>query len=529
MEAIYQTFDFSPLTKEDSSLLKHAAKLDQVREMLMETEQDSLQSLELVDTIQRLGLCHHFKDEIESILHQQYLAHTSNDSLLEASLRFRLLRQHGCRVIADDFFGHFLRSGELRLEDGLVGGVTRGLVAMHEASHLNTGGEEILREAAEVSSLWLNANRAVICLDDELERVVNFGLSFPQHKIVAGFTAKSYLQFVGDDNHVLRELAEFEFAYTESLHKHEILRVVEWWKRLGLREELKSSRNQPLKWHVWSMAILRNPMLSKHRIMLTKPISLVYVVDDIFDLYGTVDELTLFTHAVKRWDVCDELPSYMKTCLNAIYETTGEISSFVYREHGWNPSHFLKREWGSLMDAFLVEGKWLRNGEVVKAEEYLKNGVISSGVPMVLSHLFLLMGNPLSHQTQTLLTDPNGLTHSVAKLLRLLDDLGSAKDEEQIGFDGSYIEFYMKEGKAKSREEAREEVMNMVSETWENINKHGFSSTSSFSAGFRRACLNAARMVPTMYTYDEDHHLPLLRHHLQTMFADPAFAKALLS
>ena len=79
------------------------------------------------------------------------------------------------------------------------------------------------------------------------------------------------------------------------------------------------------------------------------------------------------------------------------------------------------------MDAFLVEGKWLRNGEVVKAEEYLKNGVISSGVPMVLSHLFLLMGNPLSHQTQTLLTDPNGLTHSVAKLLRLLDDLGSAK------------------------------------------------------------------------------------------------------
>ncbi|KAG6435699.1 hypothetical protein SASPL_100574 [Salvia splendens] len=424
--------------------------------MLMKTEQDSLQSLELIDTIQRLGLCHHFKDEIESILHQQYFSHTSNDGLLEASLRFRLLRQHGCRVIADDFFGHFLRSGELRLEDGLVGGVTRGLVAMHEASHLNTGGEEILREAAEFSSLWLNANRAAICLDDEVERVVNFGLSFPQHKIVAGFTAKSYLQFVGDDNHVLRELAEFEFAYTESLHKHEILLVVEW-------------------------------------------------------------------------DVCDELPSYMKTCLNAIYETTEEISSFVYREHGWNPSHFLKREWGSLMDAFLVEGKWLRNGEVVKAEEYLKNGVISSGVPMVLSHLFLLMGNPLSHQTQTLLTDPNGLTHSVAKLLRLLDDLGSAKDEEQIGFDGSYIEFYMKEGKAKSREEAQEKVMNMVSETWENINKYGFSSTSSFSAGFRRACLNAARMVPTMYTYDEDHHLPLLRHHLQTMFADPAFAKALLS
>lgn len=79
------------------------------------------------------------------------------------------------------------------------------------------------------------------------------------------------------------------------------------------------------------------------------------------------------------------------------------------------------------MDAFLVEAKWFRSGELAKAEEYLKNGVMSSGVPMVLSHLFFLMGNPLTNQTHILLNDPHGLTHSVAKLLRLLDDLGSAQ------------------------------------------------------------------------------------------------------
>lgn len=96
---------------QESSLLIHATKLEQVREMLMKTEQDSLQSLELVDTIQRLGLCHHFKDEIESILHQQYLSyHISSDGLLEASLRFRLLRQHGCRVTAGADFHAFDRT-----------------------------------------------------------------------------------------------------------------------------------------------------------------------------------------------------------------------------------------------------------------------------------------------------------------------------------------------------------------------------------------------------------------------------------
>lgn len=62
-----------------------------------------------------------------------------------------------------------------------------------------------------------------------------------------------------------------------------------------------TSRNKPIKWHMWSMATLRNPSWSKHRILLTKPISLVYVVDDIFDLNGTIlQDLILFTQAVNR-------------------------------------------------------------------------------------------------------------------------------------------------------------------------------------------------------------------------------------
>lgn len=63
--------------------------------------------------------------------------------------------------------------------------------------------------------------------------------------------------------------------------------------------------------------------------------------------------------------------------------------------------------------------------ELPKSEEYLENGVVSSGVPMVLSHLYVIMGNSFPQQTQ--IHDPRGLTHSVAKILRLLDDLGTAK------------------------------------------------------------------------------------------------------
>ena len=47
-------------------------------------------------------------------------------------------------------------------------------------------------------------------------------------------------------------------------------------------------------------ACLTDPSLSDQRVELTKPISLVYVIDDNFDVYGTLDELTLFTNVVNQ-------------------------------------------------------------------------------------------------------------------------------------------------------------------------------------------------------------------------------------
>lgn len=75
---------------------------------------------------------------------------------------------------------------------------------------------------------------------------------------------------------------------------------VRWWRDLGLSQELKFARDQPLKWFMWPLAVLSNPQFSKYRVELTKPISFIYIIDDIFDVYGTPDELILFTEAVNR-------------------------------------------------------------------------------------------------------------------------------------------------------------------------------------------------------------------------------------
>jgi len=68
---------------------------------------------------------------------------------------------------------------------------------------------------------------------------------------------------------------------------------------LGLAQEVPVARDQVLKWYMWSMTIIQGSSFSRYRVQLTKIISLIYVGDDLFDLVGTQEELSLFTKAVK--------------------------------------------------------------------------------------------------------------------------------------------------------------------------------------------------------------------------------------
>ena len=48
------------------------------------------------------------------------------------------------------------------------------------------------------------------------------------------------------------------------------------------------------------MASLTDPSFSEQRIELTNAIALIFIIDDIFDVYGTLSELIIFTEAVNR-------------------------------------------------------------------------------------------------------------------------------------------------------------------------------------------------------------------------------------
>lgn len=80
--------------------MKYELEMKNLKHLLSETAKiDSLESLNMIDAIQRLGIDHCFKEEIKAILQTQYTMETHNFDakcgLHHVALRFRLLRQHG--------------------------------------------------------------------------------------------------------------------------------------------------------------------------------------------------------------------------------------------------------------------------------------------------------------------------------------------------------------------------------------------------------------------------------------------------
>ncbi|MED6110806.1 hypothetical protein PIB30_046284 [Stylosanthes scabra] len=534
----------SPPLQDDIISIKHAEKLMELKHVLLRKSSshnnNSLQGLHMIDAIQRLNVDYHFQDEIDAFLQRHYVISTTSaaafshhDNLHHLALSFRLLRQQGHFVPQEVFEKFTDKEGkfkqELLLEGGGNNNIVKGVMDLYEASQVSIKGEDMLDEAGEFSLKFLKERLAFSHNDDDDEaKLLRSTMETPFHKSLPMFTAlDSFQDFHGGMNSndngwwfgSLKTLAKMDLTLLQRLYKKEIIQISKWWTKLGLANELKYARNQPLKWYIWSLACLSDPNLSQERIELTKPISFIYIIDDIFDVYGTLDELTLFTDVVSRWDVNtvpDELPDYMKVCFRALYDVTNEISFKIYQKHGWEPKDYLRKTWERLCKAFLVEAKWFDSGKNPSAEEYLKNGIISSGVHIVLIHIFFMLGEGLTNQNVKIIDGIPDIISSTATILRLWDDLGNAEDENQEGNDGSYVDCLLMEKKRLSRKEARDQVMNLINDAWKRLNQECLFERT-FPAAFRKASLNLARMVPLMYTYDNNHSLPKLEQQVKSL------------
>ncbi|VAI42539.1 unnamed protein product [Triticum turgidum subsp. durum] len=467
--------------------------------------------LTTVDHLKRLCIDHYFQDEIDTIMDScADLIHTPSRCIV--LIIYDMCLRPLLNELADDVLRKFSNdNGDFNL--GLSKDI-RGLLSLQDMSHLNVG-ESSLYKANEFSSKHLRF--AIKYLEPNLARYVRQSLDHPYHVSLMQYKARhhlSYLQNMPTSNMAIENLALAEFTIKKLQHQREMQEVKRWWMDLGLAQEIPAARDQVLKWYMWPMTVLEGFSFSRYRIEMTKIISMVYIVDDIFDIVATQEELSLFTEAIKMWDLAavDSLPSYMISCYKALYTITSDIADMVRKEHGLSPINHLKKAWATLFDGFMIEGKWLSTNQIPTSEDYLRNGIVTSGAPLVCIHLLFMLGHELPEGKND---DIHRIISCPAKIMRLWDDMGSAKDESQNGLDGSYKELYQRENPCG---DAEKHMLEMIGSEWECLNRECFSRTkSTLSHSFITASLNFARMVHVMYGYDNEQKLPVLEDYTRML------------
>jgi (-)-alpha-terpineol synthase len=136
---------------------------------------------------------------------------------------------------------------------------------------------------------------------------------------------------------------------------------------------LSFARDRLMEHFLWAVGIIFQPQFGYCRRMLVKVLALITTIDDVYDVYGTLEELELFTDVVERfvyingimafhinmpiltlrictlcdsrWDTnaMDQLPYYMKICFLALHNSINEMAFDNLKEQEFHSIQYLKK------------------------------------------------------------------------------------------------------------------------------------------------------------------------------------------
>ncbi|XVF76555.1 hypothetical protein PTKIN_Ptkin13bG0275100 [Pterospermum kingtungense] len=505
------SYDFLQSLKNDhaDTIYKdRAAKLEQeLRFAINDEDAKSLNLLELIDDIQRLGLGHRFKTDISRAL-EKFVSSEDNgvaadNSLHAVALRFRLLRQHGYEISQDVFKAFKDHKGNFK---DCLRKDAKGMLSLYEASRLAFEGEDLLDEALMFTRMHLTGLQ-----EKGLSEQVTHALELPLHQRMLRLEARWYIDAYSEraaEKLTLLELAKLDFNMVQSTLQEDLKDMSRWWTDLGLASKLNFARDRLMECFFWAVGIVSEPQFSNGRKDLTKVASLVTIIDDVYDVYGTLDELQLFTDAVQRWDVCavENLPDYMKLCFLALYNSVNEMAYNALRDHGKNILPYLTKAWADLCKAFLQEAKWAQNKNIPTFKDYLENGWVSVSGHVFLVHAYFLQSPNIASEALDSLEKYHDLLRWPSSIFRLCNDLGTSKDELERGESANSLTCYMKETGC-SEAVARQHISDLINKSWKKMNRCKIDG-SPFGKHFVETAFNLARISQCVYQHGDAHGCP---------------------
>ncbi|CAH2040870.1 unnamed protein product [Thlaspi arvense] len=338
----------------------------------------------------------------------------------------------------------------------------RGMLSLYQASYLGVKGEDILDEALCFTTTHL---QCLAVWANPLSAEVTHALNQP---IRMGFTRLEARHFM-------------------------------WWKGLDVAKKLPFVRDRIVECYFWTLGVYFEPKYFMARRILTKMIALTSIIDDIYDAYGTFEELVSF-----HWwenNAKDQLPMWMRVCYQALLDFYNMIDEEMAREGKSYRVDHATAAMKDLAQAYFIEAKWYHEGYVPNMEEYMGVALVSCGYRILAITSFIGIGDLVTKQSFDWISSNPLIVEASSVICRLMDNMVSHKFEQKRGHVVSAVECYMKEYGA-SEEGVHVHFNKRVADAWKNMNAEMLQPTAVPMPLLERI-LNFARVIHVLYK-DED-------------------------
>nr|QEV81847.1 terpene synthase 8 [Prunella vulgaris] len=484
---------------------EHEWLKEEIRNLFLQIRDDSPLKLDLIDSIQRLGVGYHFEKEIRETLkyiHENNpIYENEDDELRVVALRFRLLRQQGYLVPCDVFQKFLDIKG--RFKESIRNDV-EGTLGLYEASNFGVDGEEILDKALEfglstLESLVLKLNNDN---NNSLLMRVKEALKIPINKTLTRLGARTFISMYKEEashNEKLLNFAKLDFNLVQNIHQKELGHLTRWWKELNFAHKLPFARDRLVECYFWIVGVYFEPHYATARKLLTKLIYMASVLDDIYDVYGTLDELSLFTSILQRWDIgaIDQLPLYMRIYFQALFDLYVEMEEEMGKIGKSYAIKYGKQEMIRLAEVYFQEAQWSFTKYKPSMHEYMKVALISSGYMMMSANSLCVIGDPIDKEEFDWFLSNPPILRASSIITRLMDDLAGYGSEKKL----SAVHYYMNEN-GVTKEEAITELSKQVNKAWKDLNEECVEQKAASNA-ILKCVMNFTRVIVVLYT-DKD-------------------------
>ncbi|XP_054814454.1 ent-kaur-16-ene synthase, chloroplastic-like [Prosopis cineraria] len=285
--------------------------------------------LHLVDCLEKLGIDRHFQHEIQSVLDEIYRLwqQEDDDIFLEPvtyAMAFRLLRLHGYDISSEEM-NHFSEDKFCNTLQGYLKDVG-AILELHKSSQIVLhSNDSVLEEQSFWTGKFLeeylssssdNAHKPFHKIDHE----IRYAVRFPYHTSLDRILNRTSIEnYKVDEKRILKtsyshldlatsknmlELAVQDFNHGLSMYQKDLQQFNKWFMESGLdklhfavsKTKLGYSFMTAAGGHSWSE-------LNEARLAWAKNGLLVYVADDLYDVWGSQEEQIHLLGLMEKWDV----------------------------------------------------------------------------------------------------------------------------------------------------------------------------------------------------------------------------------